>query len=159
MDMTEKFLQNNNLQDEYDIDALIELASLVRALVSEKQYEEISRVINYTIEHGYNEALSWCLGILQEEYEKEDCALEHFECALGKSIPDYDGLIERLQVDLTAPQNGVETVRDPYGEVESFFNILVYETGFANVRFISSENFDTKDNDYVQYKLSFLKQA
>ena len=36
--MTEKFLQNNNLQDEYDIDALIELASLVRALVSEKQY-------------------------------------------------------------------------------------------------------------------------
>ena len=69
----------------------------------------------------------------------------------------YDRLIERLQVDLSAPQNGMKTVCDHHGEVESFFNILVYETGFRNIRFISSENFDTKDNDYVQYKLSFAR--
>ena len=49
----------------------------------------------------------------------------------------------------------METVRDEHGEVISFFNILTYPTAYKNIFFISSENFDTKDNDYVLYKLSF----
>jgi hypothetical protein len=66
-------------------------------------------------------------------------------------------LIGRLQVDFGTAQNGLEKILDNHGEVESFFNILVYQTGYPNVRFVSSENFDTKDNDYIQYKLAFVK--
>ena len=56
MDILENFLQNNNLQDEEDIDSLLDCASLVRELVCEKQYADINRVINYTIEKSYYEA-------------------------------------------------------------------------------------------------------
>ena len=54
-------------------------------------------------------------------------------------------------------ENGFEKVYDEHGEVESFFNVMVYKTGYPNITLVSSENFDTKDNDYVQYKLSFVK--
>ena len=157
MDMIEKFLQNNNLHDPNDIDSLIEFASLLRELISDNQYTYINRIINYTLEHCYYEAFSWCMGILQEAFEKEDCGLKNFECILGKSIPNYDEFIERLQVDFKACNNGLETVCDNNGEVESFFNILVYKTGYKNIYLVSSENFDTKDNDFVQYRLSFSK--
>lgn len=157
MDMIEKFLQNNNLQDAEDIDSLIELASLVRELISNNQCTHINSIINYTLERGYYEAFSWCMGILQEELEKENYEIKNFECLIGKSIPNYDEFIERLQVDFKACDNGLETVCDDNGEVESFFNILVYKTRYENIYLVSSENFDTKDNDFVQYKLSFTK--
>ena len=153
MEMTEKFLQNNRLHDADDFNSLIELATLVRELLAQEQYEDLDRVLRYTIEHGYLEGFSWCLGILQEEFTREDCALPEFVCVLGTSIPNYDSFLETLQVDLTQPRNDTETVCDKNGEVTSFFNILVYQTGFDRIHFVSCENFDTKDNDYVQYKL------
>ena len=97
------------------------------------------------------------MGIMQEVFGAEGCTLHDFECVLGKSIPDYDEFTARLQVDLTHPQNDTETVCDNNGEVTSFFNILVYETVYPNIRLVSCENFDTKDNDYIQYKLSFTR--
>lgn len=111
------------------------------------------------MDHGncYYEAFTWCMGLLQEELEKEDCVLQDFELSIGKSIPNYDEFIERLQIDFHVFKNGLETVCDKNGEVESIFNILVYKTCYRNIYLISSENFDTKDNDYVQYKLSFVK--
>jgi tRNA A-37 threonylcarbamoyl transferase component Bud32 len=84
-------------------------------------------------------------------------AWNKFEFAIGKSIPNYNEFIERLQVDFHVFDNGVETVYDNNGDVESFFNILKYKTGYKNIHLISLENFDTKDHDYVQYKLSFTK--
>ena len=155
MDMTEKFLQNNNLNDADDIDSLIELASLVRQLITDALHSDINRLINYTIEHDYYEAFSWCMGILQEVFEGNGCESDDFECVLGKSIPNYDEFTARLQVDFAQPRNDMETVCDINGEVTSFFNILLYKTGYKNIYLVSSENFDTKDNDYIQYKLLF----
>ena len=158
MSMTQIFLQNNNLNDADDIDSLIELADLLRQLIADALYADINLLINYTVEHGYYEAFSWCMGILQEVFGDAVCGLCDFECPLGKSIPDYDEFTERLQVDSTNPVNDTETVCDNNGEVTSFFNILVYKTGYQNIRMISCENFDTKDNDYIQYKLLFTRQ-
>lgn len=157
MDTLDKFLQANSLHDPDDIDSLIELASITRELIDSRQYDCLESIINYTLQHRYHEAFCWCIGILQETLEKEDCSLDSFECVLGQSIPDYDEFIARLQVDLNACINGTETVYDSTGEATSFFNILVYNTGYRNIRLVSSENFDTKDNDFVQYRLSFFR--
>ncbi len=159
MDVLEKFFQNNNLQDSEDIDSLLEFASLVRQLIVSKRYSDITGMILYTIERNYYEAFSWSMGILQEEFGRAECELENFECMLGKYIPDYNEFMQRLQVDVNAVKNDVETVRDENGEVESFFNIFTYKTGFENIYLVSAENFDTKDNDYIQYKLSFIRQC
>lgn len=158
MEMTEKFLQNNRLHDADDFDALLELADLVRTLIAGGQHADLSRVLRYVIEQGCFEALSWCLEILQEEFQQEGCALSDFACPLGSSIPNYDGFIEVLKADLTHPRNDTETICDKNGEVTSFFNILVYNTGYDRIRLVSRENFDIKDNDFVQYALTCSAQ-
>ena len=155
--MTEHFLQNNNLRDPDDIDSLLELADLLRQHIADALYSDVSRLINYTVEHSYYEAFSWCMGILQEAFECDDCDLSDFLCVLGKSIPDYDAFSEKLQVDFSCPTNDTETVCDQNGEVTAFFNILTYPTGYRNIYLVSCENFDTKDNDYIQYKLLFSR--
>ena len=157
MEMIDNFLNNNNLQDADDIEALIELATIVRTLISNNNQAEIKTILQYTMENGYYEAFTWCMGLLQEELENKESILQNFDFIIGKSIPHYDEFMERLQVDFHALNNGLETVCDNNGEVESFFNILVYKTAYKNIYLVSSENFDTKDNDYVQYKLSFTK--
>ena len=157
MDRLDAFFQNNCLHDPDDIDSLLEFASLLRELISCKRYPDIRTAVNYTIEHRYHEAFSWAMGILQEELEKEGCVLENFDCPIGKSIPGYNEFTQRLQVDFHVLKNEVEKVYNDNGEVQSFFNILTYKTGYENIHLVSSENFDTKDNDYILYKLSFVK--
>lgn len=147
------FLANNNLHEADDIDALLALASLMRQLIGEEDCSNISSLLGYVVSNEYYEAFSWCMEILQESLEKGE--LDDFECILGKSIPNYDEFIERLQVDFNVIENGYDNVYDEHGEVESFFNNLIYKTKYENVYLISSENFDTKDNDYIQYRLVF----
>lgn len=48
---------------------------------------------------------------------------------------------------------------DEYNEVNSFYNIQTYETKYRNIFFISSENFDNKDEDFIEYKLLFSKKV
>lgn len=151
MNMFELFLKNNSLRDPDDIDSLLELAELVRQLTGERRYPELCGIINYTVEHSFYEAFDWVMEILQEELAHTDS----FECEIGKSIPDYNTFMQRLQVDLNVYQNDAEVIRDVSGEVQSFFNIFIYETGYSNIRLVSRENFDTKDNDYIQYTLLF----
>ncbi len=96
------------------------------------------------------------MAALQEEFDKkENCCLKSFSCFLGKSITNYDEFIRRLQVDLRAIDNDAETVLDHEGEVQSFFNILTYRTAYENIFLTTEENFDTKDNDFIRYKLLF----
>ena len=158
MDKAEQFLQNNNLQDPDDFEALLEMASLVRTLIADRQYADINRIIFYTLEQSCYEVFSWCMEILQEDLERESCEIESFDCMLGRSVPNFDAFAEVLQVDFKASSNDIETVLDRHGEAESFFNILVYKTKYTNIYLVSSENFDTKDNDFVQYKLSFVRR-
>ena len=53
--------------------------------------------------------------------------------------------------------NDAETITDHNGEVQSFFNILTYKTAYGHIFLVTEENFDTKDNDFIRYKLKFTK--
>ena len=143
-------------RDPENIDTLLELASLTRQFIDKKAYDDINVLIGGVIRRSYFDALLWIVGILQEEFEKDAPELDDFECFIGKSIPNFNAFMQVLQVGSEVIKNDVEKVLDDNGEVQSFFNILTYETGYANVHLISSENFDTKDNDYIQYKLAFF---
>jgi hypothetical protein len=154
----DELLNENNLKDPDDIDALLELAEIMGKLIGDEQYSDMEILINYTISNEYYEAFSWIVAALQEEYEKESCRLKNFTCFIGKSIANYDEFINRLQVDLKAIDNDSETMVDHDGEVQSFFNILKYKTAYPNVFLITEENFDTKDNDFIRYKLQFTNE-
>lgn len=149
MNTLEKFLLNNDLQDSDNIDSLLELSSFVRQLIDDKQYIDISTIINYLISHSYYEAFSWTMEVLDESL------LEGIEVIIGKSIPDYDEFVDRLQVDFNVSETGCETISDENGEVNSFNNISIYQTRYQNILLVSSENFDNKDNDFIQYTLVF----
>ncbi len=152
----EELFKENNLQDPEDIEALLELAEITGFLIRGEQYDDLERLINYTISNETYEAFSWVMAAIQEEFDKkESCRLKDFTCFLGKSIANYSELISRLQVDLKAIDSDVRTIIGNDGEVQSFFNILIYITGYQNVFLITEENFDTKDNDFIRYKLQF----
>ncbi len=152
----EELFRENNLNDPEDMDALLELAEITGQIILDQQYSDIEKLINYTISNDYYEAFSWVMATLQEEFDRKgNCGLKSFTCLIGSSIANYDEFIKRLQVDLKAIDNDAETVMDHDGEVQSFFNILTYRTAYANVFLITEENFDTKDNDFIRYKLQF----
>ena len=152
----DELLRENNLKDPEDIDALLELAEITGQMIRDELYSDIELLITYTVSNEYYEAFSWMMAALQEEFDKkENCGLKDFSCFIGKSIANYDEFIRRLQVDLRAVDNDAETIMDRDGEVQSFFSILTYKTAYANVFLTTEENFDTKDNDFIRYKLLF----
>ena len=156
----DELLNKNNLADPDDIDALLELAEITRQAIYTEHYQDIERLIEYTVRSNCFEAFSWIMAALQEKYDKADnCRLKDFTCCIGRTIANYDEFIRRLQVDFKAIDNEVETVVDPNGEVQSFFNILTYKTAYRSVLLISEENFDTKDNDFIRYKLKFTNRV
>ncbi|MCR4722905.1 MAG: hypothetical protein K5629_03940 [Eubacteriales bacterium] len=158
MSVLENWLNNNRLSDPDDLDALLETAELTRQLIHDRDYSGLNTVIVYTIGNSLYEAFSWITALLQEEFGKTDgYALDDFECEIGTSIPDYDGLADSLQIDFSKLKNDVENVYDERGEIESFFSNSTYPTGYGNIFFMSSENFDNKDHDYILYKLLFRR--
>ena len=160
MEATDLFIRNHHLTDPGDLDALIEAADLTRQLIGERAYTDINRLIVYTVSGGFFEAFSWIMAILQEEFETaEKCRLEDFSCGIGRAIPNYNEFIDRLQVDLNVLENDVKAIPDEHGEIQSFFNIFTYGTKYENISFVSAENFDSKDNDYIQYMLLFSKHS
>ena len=72
-----------------------------------------------------------------------------------ESHPYVELFIKHLQVDLNAIDNDSETIIDHDGEVQSFFNNLTYKTAYNHIFLVTEENFDTKDNDFIRYKLLF----
>ena len=158
MNLPENWMQNDQLQDPDNIDALLEAADLARQLIQVGDHEGINKIISYTIEHDYYECFSWIMDLMQEEFEKTgDHALDDFYCDLGRSIADYDEFAGRLKVDLNVQDHEVEKVYDEHGEAEAFFNKSIYTTGYKNIYLVTSENFDTKDNDYIEYRLLFRR--
>ena len=147
-----RILQDIPFEEPEELDTLLEFADLVREKLQLKQERELSELIRFTIRHGHYEAFYWALGILEEAYGSDD-AMQDMRLELGRSIPDYREFISRLQVDFNAVGNDVLTVPDEHGEVQSFFNILRYQTGFPHLQLVTSENFDARDNDYIQYML------
>ena len=157
--MPEQLLKDKRLQDSDNLDALLDLAAVVRRLVSEQRCSDINRIIVHTVENSYDQAFLWTVSILQEEFEKQDCTLQDFCCNLGGRIADYDSFVDTLQVVPEAVKNEIKKIYDKNGEVESFFNVIVYRTAFPNVFLVSEENFDTRDNDFIRYRLDFAKKT
>ena len=154
--MFEKWIQDKLMQDPDDIDALLEAADLTRQLIHDRDYDGISTMIRCTVENSLYECFSWITDLLQEEFEKpEGSDLADFICDIGRSVPDFDEFAERLQLDFRVQKHDVEKVYDEHGEAEAFFNNFTYRTKYKNIDLVTSENFDTKDNDYIQYKLKF----
>ena len=151
MEIWNRILRNEPLEGPEELEVLLELADLVRDFVAQKRSEELGRLVRYTMAQGHYEAFIWAVGIVEESADR----LGAFECALGRTIPDYEEFILRLGVDLNAFENDIEQVRDEHGEVQSFFHIIRYKTGFAHIELVSSENFDARDNDYIEYRLVF----
>ena len=128
----EELLKKNNLKDPENIEGLLELAEITELLISEKRYADLELLICYTIRNDCYEAFTWVMAAIQQEFDrKESCRLTDFNCFLGKSIADYDELISHLQVDLKAIDSDVRTVIGNDGEVQSFFNILIYRTAYV----------------------------
>ena len=158
MDLLEKWMQNDQLQDPDNIDALLEAADLTRQLINDRDYSGINKIIIYTVDHDYYECFSWVMDLMQEEFEKTtEYHLDDFFCDIGRSIADYDEFAGRLKVDFNVQDHDVEKVYDEHGEAESFFNKSIYTTGYKNIYLVTSENFDTKDNDYIEYRLLFRR--
>ncbi len=156
--MSEDILMNIDPEDPEDIDFLLEIADITRQLISGGKYEDINALINRTVRNGYNEAFSWIMELLQEEFEKkENFDLAGFSCEIGRSVENFDEFTDRLQIDFNVLEHDVEKVLDEHGEEQSFFNNFTYRTRYGNIFMISSENFDTKDNDYIRYSLLFRR--
>ena len=125
MEKVKDLLHGGRLKDAEDIEALLDLADLMREAVGCEKYPEIREIINYCVENGCFEALSWTMEILQEEFSKaEECRLEDFDCELGMAISHYNDFVQQLGIELNVLTNEVETIRDDNGEVQSFFKIF-----------------------------------
>lgn len=158
--MIKEWMKNNRLHDPDDIDALLETADLIRQLIHDRNYADIKTMINYAIDHNLYECFDWIMALLQEEYEKtQGYDLDDFVCDIGGAIADYNEFTSRLQLDFEVHKNDIEKAYDENGEVDSFFNNLTYKTKYENIYLVSSENFDTKDNDYILYRLKFIRSS
>ena len=156
--MVEKWIHNNQLKDPDNLDALLETADLTRQLIHDRNYTGLNTMICYTIGNSLYEGFSWIMDLLQEEFGKtEEYSLDDFKCDIGKSIDGFNEFADRLEVDFNVRKHEIEKVYDEHGEVESFFNNVTYKTKYNNIYLISSENFDTRDNDFIQYSLAFSR--
>lgn len=155
MDIQKRILGDLPLDEADELDVLLEFAQLVREMIGENRDRELRELIRYTVRHGYLEALYWALGILDETYGQTGDAQANFECMLGGYIPRYNDFISRLGVDLNAFESDIQKIPDENGEVQSFFQIIKYRTAFDHLELRTRENFDARDNDYIQYLLFF----
>ena len=144
---------NLPVEDPEDMDFLLEFAEDLRGFIQNLHLKEAEALVRYTVVNGYAEAVYWALGILEECWSRASGALPAFECVLGRHIPEFDSMISRLEVDLKAAENDVVPIRDENGEIQSFYNILTYQSWFSHIRLVSSEIFDAKDNDFIEYRL------
>ena len=147
MEISERIRQGLALDDPDGIDTLLEIAELARTLLAYGQDQELGGLIRYTVARSYYDAFFWVIGILEESAEPG------YACEIGTCIPDYDAFISRLQVDPDAAMNDIVPVRDENGEIQAFFNIITYKTGFRRIELVTEENYDSRDNDYIRYKL------
>ena len=159
MDMAEAFFEKLRPAGPEDMDSLLQLADLTRELAAEDRAAELCGFIRCAVEKQYYEALSWVLAILQEAFGRPEGAPEDFSCELGRALPGFSELTERLGVDFRVLKNEAEAVRDGSGEVRSFFNIFTYRTAYDNIYLVSSENFDLRDNDFIRYSLLFTRSV
>lgn len=137
----EDLLNENNLSDSSDIDALLELAEITREVIHGERYTDIELLISYTVNNGYYEAFSWIMAVLQEEFDKKDnCRLKDFTCFIGRSIVNYDVFINRLQVDLKAYETSPGTIAMWFGIIAVLCGVLAEIYYCVSARFACPRN-------------------
>ena len=147
----EEFLKGKNLSNVEYIEDFLELSDYTRKIIIQKEYKKLTKLINYILKNELFEAFSWIVSII-EETNNED-----FLCELGNKVDNYDEFVNVLKIEVDPYISTIKKITEKYGEVESFLNILIYKTRYNEIYLISIENFDTKDNDFIQYKLLFTK--
>ncbi len=141
---------------EEDMDLMLEVAGIARELLQKEDTGGICLLVSTLVKRGLYESFTWVMEIIREEYSRDESRkMADMTCELGASIPDYDGFIAALKADMRVLKNDVRTVPDENGEPQAFFNELMYRTGYPNVFLVTTENFDTRDNDYIRYSLLF----
>ncbi len=141
---------------EEDMDFMLEVAGIARELLQKEDTGGICLLVSALVKRGLYESFTWVMEIIREECAREEnLKMADMTCELGASIPDYDGFIAALKADMRVLKNDVRTVPDENGEPQAFFNELTYRTGYPNVFLVTTENFDTRDNDYIRYSLLF----
>jgi len=155
----EEFLKDKNLSSTEYIDDFLKLSDYTRELVTEKEYIKINKLIKHILSSKSFEAFSWIISILQEKYsDKDNRDIEEFLCDLGKKIDNYNEFTNVLGVQTEPYATTMKTITGKDGEIESFYNILIFKTNYKEIYLISMENFDTRDNDFIQYKLLFTNE-
>lgn len=150
-----KRLKSNNCED---LEDLLHLADYTREVIGKKEKSDLNKIIKFVIQNDCCEAMSWVLEIIQENIEKSDF-LENYSCKLGRQINQYNNFIENMNIKMQPIFNDIKKVNnDEYNEVNSFYNIQTYETRYRNIFLVSSENFDNKDEDFIEYKIVFSKK-
>ena len=151
MNEVEEFLKGKNLSNVEYIEDFLELSDYTRKIIIQKEYKKLTKLIKYILENELFEAFLWIVSIT-EETNNED-----FLCVLGNKVDNYDEFVNVLKIEEEPYISTIKKITEKYGEVESFLNILIYKTRYNGIYLISIENFDTKDNDFIQYKLLFTK--
>lgn len=155
MQKVSEFLKNKDFSNPDDIDAFLELADYVRELMDEGKYDELGELVKQILEGKYFEAFVWISSILQEKRDNDKNGVKDFTCDLGKSIDDYDAFTTALEIGSEPYATGIKTITDKEGEIKSFYNIAILKTGHPGTYLCTMENFDTRDNDFILYKLLF----
>ena len=141
---------------EEDMDFMLEVAGTAREFLQKEDTGGICSLVSALVKRGLYESFTWVMEIIREEYSKDESRkMADMTCELGASIPDYDGFITALKADMRVLKNDVRTVPDENGEPQAFFNELTYRTGYPNIFLVTTESFDTRDNDYIRYSLLF----
>lgn len=157
MKEVEEFLNGKNLLNSDEIEDFLELSDYTRELISNGEYGKVGELVKTVLSSKYFEAFSWVTSILQEKYGDEKCNIKDFSCNLGRKIDNYDEFTNVLGIDPEPYTTTMKTITGKDGEIQSFYNILILKTNYTGTYLVSMENFDTKDNDFIQYKLLFTK--
>lgn len=149
------FLSEVDLSNIGDMETLFAISDITRDLIDKHQYDAIGELIKQILEKKNFEALTWVVSIIQESFskQKEKKNIKDFSIKIGREIENFDEFIKTMNIQQNPYDSSIQKILDKNGEVQSFFNILIYKTQYDNVYLVSAENFDTRDNDFIQYKL------
>ena len=110
----EEFLKDKNLTNIEYINDFLELSDYTRNLVLKKEYEKLSKLINYIVENGFFKALSWVISIIEEnsiiQYCKDpiiDTVIGYYHHKCKENSIKFDVKINDIETMLQMPTHEV----------------------------------------------------
>ena len=97
MKSVEEFCNDNNIVDSKNIEALLALSDYSRELIMLADFEQISKLIKYSLNNNALEAFSWIISVLEETYNINK--IDDFSYEMGRTITNYDNIMKLLDVN------------------------------------------------------------